>query len=199
MKRIGILGGTFDPVHYGHLHIAKEALKGSPVERVLLMPSGNPPHKQIEYITAEHHRLAMTKLAVSGLADIEVSEAEIGRKDPCYSLDTVKLLQSKARNVQYYYIIGADSLADLPGWHLADELVQTVKFVILKRPGVDIEEAIATLSFPRFTKESLRKGIVEAEKLDISSTDIRERLREGLSVKDMLPPSGLDYTINHRL
>ncbi|MDZ7816922.1 MAG: nicotinate-nucleotide adenylyltransferase [Planctomycetota bacterium] len=199
MTRIGILGGTFDPVHYGHLHIAKKALQGSPVQRVLLMPSGNPPHKPVDRITPAHHRLEMCRIAADEFDDIEVSEVEINREDPCYSLDTVKLLQSKTRGVQYYYIIGADSLADLPNWYLSDQLVQTVKFIILKRPGVDIEDAIESLTFPRDKKESLRKGIVEARQLDISSTEIRKRIRQGEPVHDMVPEPVLNYINTHRL
>jgi nicotinate-nucleotide adenylyltransferase len=188
-------GGTFNPIHSGHLICARAVAEAGGFQRVLLVPSAHPPHKrQSPDIASAAHRLRMCRLAAAEQPELfAVSDLELKRPAPSFTLQTVREL--KRRGMQnVHWLIGADMLADLPNWHRIGELVREVTFVIMARPGwrLDWRSLPSNLC-------ALRHNVVEAPLVDISATGIRKRAREGLSLAWLVPPSVATYLKRHRL
>ena len=202
-RRIACFGGTFDPVHNGHLIVADAIARRCGFERVLLIPTSCPPHKPPPSASAAD-RLEMLRLAVEGKPLLEVCDLEITRPGPSYTIDTVAQLRSRfGRNVEIHWIIGADMLAELSRWHRADELLEQVRFVIVLRPGWQgrMEEAFAALS-DSFTHEQidmLRASVVPAPLVDISSSRVRQLVGDGRPVEDLIPTLVSSYINSHAL
>ena len=192
-KRLAVMGGTFDPVHYGHLVAAEAVRVEYNIDRVIFIPAGNPPHKRRQNITGAEHRYRMTRLAVSSNPFFEVSRLEIDRKGMSYTVDTIKELRHLCGSgSDIYFITGADALLDILTWHKIDELLGLCRFVAVTRPGYrnsDLEGQIEKL------KDSLHSDIcmTEIPSLAISSTDIRNRVREGRPIKYLLPEAVEEY------
>jgi nicotinate-nucleotide adenylyltransferase len=185
-QRIGILGGTFDPVHNAHLMVAAEAKTAAALARVILMPAGAPPHKEARTLTPATHRLAMAALAVRGLAGFEVSDLEIRSPRIDYTVDTLLELRRENPEAKLYFIIGGDSLMALDQWREPDRLMSLAAFVAVYRPGLDLlelerkrEELTA-----RFGGEIL---LVACRGMDISSTEVRRRVAAGLDITGLVP------------
>jgi len=199
VQKIGIMGGTFNPIHLGHLVIAEEVRLKFNLDRVVFIPAGNPPHKDNKKLTASEHRYQMTILATVDNAYFDVSPIEIERKGTTYTIDTIRELRKKCGNeTELYFITGADSLLELSSWKNIDKLLNLCKFVAATRPGFDIgkiEEKISELE--NIYEKSIYSVAVPA--LKISSTDIRNRIKQGLTIKYLVPESVEHYIEKHNL
>ena len=186
-SRIGIMGGTFDPIHYGHLAAAEAARVEFGLCKVIFMPAGNPPHKQSQKISDAEHRYRMTALATSSNSGFEVSRLEVDKAGITYTFDTMEELRSiYGEAPEIYFITGADAVLELLTWYKIGELLTLCKFIAVTRPGFDIcklEQKIAEIS-SKYDGEII---CLEVPLLEISSTDIRERIKNGKPVKYLLP------------
>lgn len=179
MKKIGILGGTFDPPHLGHLMIAEEVKNALKLEEVWFMPSNEPPHKE-KATTNANNRLKMLELALADNNAFKINTIEFDRKGKSYTIDTMELFIKKYPNIEFYFIIGADMVEYLPHWVEIDRLIKMVKFVGVKRPGYVLES-----SYPIIT--------VDVPMIDISSTMLRKRLQKKQSIKYLIPDEVYTY------
>ena len=195
MKKIGIMGGTFDPIHYGHIVTAAKVKKGFGLDEVVFVPSGNPPHKKERVITAAKHRLNMVNLAVEGIRGFSVSTMEIDRKGYSYALDTVNgFYRLYGEDTDLYFITGADAIAEIATWHRADELMAKCRFIASARPGYHFDEEHAIAE-----KYKDRVVLFPETNIAVSSSEIRQRIAEGRSVTSMLPEKVEDYIREHHL
>lgn len=201
IPRVGLYGGTFDPIHAGHLIVARAVRERLSLGRLILIPSAQPPHKSLHRVTDASHRLAMTRLAVEGQPGLEVSDCEIRRTGPSYTIDTVgRFRQELGPEAEMVWLIGADSLRELAGWHRVDELVGACRIVVAARPGwesPDLSPLRARLRPEQI--EQLIAGRLETPRIDISSTDIRSRVACGLSIRWLVPEAVERYIFEHRL
>ena len=183
MRRIGLMGGSFNPIHLAHVHLAREALSGGYADEVIFLPTGNPPHKGAE-LAGRQERYEMTCLAVAGEARMSVSREEIDREGVIYTVDTLRALHARMPDAQFVYLIGADTLLLLPTWRSIETVITLCGFLVCMRPGEDDAKAREAASLWR--ARGAQVAFMNATRMDISSTDIRRRLREGLPVKGML-------------
>lgn len=195
---IGILGGTFDPVHNGHLILAEVAQKQLNLSVILFMPAGQPWLKTERIITPAQHRLQMLRLALAGKTGFRISEMEIQRPGPTYTIDTVNELKKDLNTEdELFFILGQDILMQLPQWHDAPELVQLCYLVAAPRPGVKKPDLKALeLKIPGITQ---RVMLLKEPMIDISASDIRERVARGLSVRHLVPEPVNRYIKEQRL
>lgn len=197
MERIGVIGGTFDPIHYGHLAAAEEARVGLSLEKVLFVVAGLPPHKLDEELTAVEHRLAIVGLGIASNPFFEISRVDVDRSGPSYTVDTISILRGElGRNTEIFFIMGLDSLVELPTWHQPERLVQLCHLVAVTRPGFEVdllqlEESVAGIAS--------RLTIMDMPGLDISSTDLQRRVREGLPIRYQLPEDVESYIREYKL
>lgn len=195
--RIGIMGGTFDPIHFGHLAMAEEAREIFSLDKILFIPSARPPHKVEKNITPEVHRLMMTFLATQSNENFQVSPMEILRDGLSYTLDTMNQLENKfGADTELFFIIGADSMADLPKWHKSKELVAKVHFIATTRPGIKVDLEEVKNFFGDDAKNIFQ---VAVPGMEISSTDIRERVKSGRSIKYFVPEVVEEYILKENL
>jgi nicotinate-nucleotide adenylyltransferase len=199
LQRIGIVGGTFDPPHYAHLILAEHAREELDLDHILFVPAGMPPHKDSTRTPTEH-RLAMLSLAVAGNAHFSISQIDIHRPPPHYSVDMVRLLRQQYPNARFHFIMGEDSFRDLPTWRTPLEMVAdgVVTFAVMTRPGVEgeIDPAMHENVLPGLAGHI---HVLASRMVEISSTDIVRRLREGKSVRYLLPEAVLAYIEQHHL
>jgi nicotinate-nucleotide adenylyltransferase len=182
LAKIGLLGGTFDPPHYGHLLIAQEALTQCDLDEIWFVPSALPPHKMDKKITSDEQRIEMVKKAITGHPYFSMSLIEFDRVGRSFTIDTVKELKEQYCNNDFYFIIGADMVNDLPNWKGILELIDIVTFIGVKRPGYVINSPF------------LHKVImIEVPQLDISSSILRERFRKIRNTRYLLPESVREY------
>ncbi len=196
-RRIGVLGGTFDPIHIAHLAIAEEARTQLGLDKVVFVPAGLPPHKMDVHVSPAEHRLAMVELAIAGNPHFEVSRVDIDRFGPCYTVDTIALLRKEwGPDVEIYFIMGSDSLADILTWHKPDRLIRLCRIVAVGRPGyrVDMDELERCLP-----GASQRILFINSPQLDVSSSEIQRRVRAGESIKYQVPEAVERYIYEHGL
>jgi nicotinate-nucleotide adenylyltransferase len=189
------MGGTFDPIHHGHLFIAEAARVELSLERVIWVPTGDPPHKEGPHRASQEHRCAMTRLAAAGNAAFEVSRLELDREGPSYSLYTVEHFQREHPGAELYFIAGADSILELPTWHRHADLVRAARFVAAPRPGFDLSRMAAVLP-PDYLG---RIYVLQAPEIYISSSDLRRRVAAGQPVRYLVPDAVDTYIREHRL
>ena len=182
--RIGIMGGTFDPIHYGHLFAAEEARGAAGLARVLFVPSGTPPHKRYAGMAAAEARYEMTRLAVEGNPSFGVSRIETDRRGRSYTLDTLREIQALHPQGRIFFITGDDAVLDIMSWHEPYEIARIATLLTVGRPGY-ARDKISEL--PQEIGRSIRT--VDSPQLDISSTDIRRRVAGGRSIRYMVPES----------
>lgn len=182
-KNVGLFGGSFDPVHHGHLILARDAMESLGLDRVVFIPAWVSPHK-LDYPPVDAElRCEMLKAAIAGEARFSIELCEIERGGPSYTIDTVRYLMARSPDTDFHYLIGDDNLAALGTWHEIDALRRLVRFAVLARNGADVGE-----EFP-----------VVARRLDISSSQIRNRVAAGLSVRYLLPDNVCDIIERHGL
>ena len=195
--RIGIIGGTFDPIHYGHLIIAEEARVKVGLARVIFIPAGNPPHKLRRPYSPAQHRYRMVELAIASNPYFEVSPVEVNRPGPSYSVDTVRMLREEmGPEVDLFFIMGVDSLAGILTWHKPEELIKLCKIIAVNRPGYGVDIDALDQVLPGIKKQVI---FIRAPEIGISSTEIQERVRAGLPIRYLVPPEVERYIYEHHL
>lgn len=185
-KKVGILGGTFNPPHIGHLIIANEVLNALGLDEVRFMPNATPPHKQKDELVTAEQRLKMTQLAIRGIPKMAVETIELERGGTSYTFDTIEMLQNREPETDFFFIIGGDQVEFLPKWHRIDELVQKVQFVGVPRPNTTLDTAypISKITIPQ---------------IDLSSTLLRNRLMNGVTTKFLIPDKVNDFIQKEKL
>ncbi len=183
---IGVFGGTFDPVHNGHLAVAEEARTQLKLAEIIFVPAGQPWFKDGRPITPAPHRLAMLRLALAGKPYFKLSVAEIERAGPSYTVDTIAELREKLKKQdELFFILGCDSLKDLPRWHDAPRLIKLCYLVAAGRPGCTLPDLDALeASLPGISR---RVTILNRPQVDISASDIRERVARGQPIEHLVP------------
>ena len=199
MKRIGILGGTFNPIHKGHIGIAKEARKDFELNKVVFVPTGIPPHKSKEGLVGKEHRFKMVKLAISKVPYFSVSRVELDREGYSYAIDTFgKLKKEFGKSAKLFYIMGLDSINEILSWRKPLDLFKMCEFIVATRPGAKIRTFRRLVKFPPLALNIDKIHLIE-HKMDISSSDIRKRLKEGKSVAKEVPGEVLKYIAKNKL
>jgi nicotinate-nucleotide adenylyltransferase len=197
-QKIGIMGGTFDPIHIGHLVTADAVRIEYRLDKVLFIPAANPPHKQDSQVTPALHRYIMTAMATYSNPHFFVSAIEMERPGPSYTIDTIRLLYDQyAGRAKFYFITGADAVGDLPTWNNIDDLLDLCDFVATTRPGCvsAIDDVIRHFG----SKGAERIHRLTTPELEISSTDIRDRVKKGRSIKYIVPESVENYILKEGL
>lgn len=197
MKKIGILGGTLDPIHNGHLMIAECARDQLSLDEVWFMPTGNPPHKSNQNISPNEVRKEMIELAIEDNNNFKFSDFEYKRDGIIYTSDTMKLLKNAYKDTDFYFIMGADSLMYFKDWHKPEEIVLYCNLVVAGRDNDDSEllREVAILE----DKYNINIHVLKSPKICISSSDIRDYINNKLSIKYMVPDSVERYIKNKNL
>ncbi len=195
--KLGILGGTFDPPHNGHLHIADAVQRALQLERILFIPAKQPPHKLDEPVSPLRTRVAMLKRAVQHHPRLEISMLEARRRGVSYTVDTLRELRRElVPHAEIFFIMGEDSLVNFPMWHQPQEIVKLCKLAVLQRPGYEVDLDALEKQVNGVKK---RVVMIRAPEINISSSEIRERVRRGESIRELVPPSVADYIESHHL
>jgi nicotinate-nucleotide adenylyltransferase len=193
--RLGIMGGTFDPVHYGHLFVAEEARTHFRLNHVLFVPNGHPPHKKDYGMSPARHRYAMTLIATHSNPAFGCSPIEMDRPGPCYTVDTLTQLREQNPDAELFYITGIDAIADILSWNRHEQVIQLATFIAATRPGFDLKTLKDRLP-PEYLARILLLG---STALNISSTEIRTRVYNGLSTRYLTPDRVIEYIQKHNL
>jgi nicotinate-nucleotide adenylyltransferase len=195
--RIGILGGTFNPPHLGHLICAQEAYLQLGLDRVTLIPARIPPHKPVEDEPGAAHRLELCRLAIRGDEErFDVSDLEIGREGPSFTVDTLEELHSSAPDHELFLIVGGDIAAGLPNWHEPERVLSLATLAVAKRRGTSRDAVDAALGALRGGE---RTQFFRMPRIGISSTMLRERVRAGRPIRYYVPDAVEGYIRRHRL
>lgn len=173
LKKIGIFGGTFDPIHHAHLILARDALEALNLEKVIFVPAAASPHKLGQKLAPADVRLEMVRAALAGEPGFECDPMELERPAPSYAVETVEALRQREPDAELFFLIGEDNVGRLPTWHRFAELSQMVQFVVLDRAGERTEHPYQTIRRP----------------LDISATNIRNTVARGRSIRYLVPPA----------
>jgi nicotinate-nucleotide adenylyltransferase len=197
LRRVGVIGGTFDPIHYGHLAAAEEARVKVELEKVVFVVAGLPPHKLDEEVTPVEHRLAMVELGIQSNPYFELSRVDVDRPGPSYTVDTMSILQERfGEETELFFVMGLDSLVELPTWHEPHRLVRLCRLIAVSRPGFDVDLAGLESAVPGL---SSRLETIDMPEVDISSTDLQRRVRVGLPIKYQVPEQVERYIQEHQL
>lgn len=188
--RLGVMGGTFDPVHHGHLVAASEAAAQFDLDEVVFVPTGQPSFKQDRDVTVAEHRYLMTVIATASNPRFTVSRVDVDRAGLTYTVDTLRDLRAQRPEADLYFITGADAVAQMLTWKDAAELFEMARFVAVSRPG----HALSVAGLP-----AGRIDVLEVPALAISSTDVRARARAGKPVWYLVPDGVVQYIAKHRL
>ena len=209
--RIGLLGGTLDPIHVGHVDTALAARQALALDRVIVLPSRVPPHRQQQPVASRYHRFAMTALAVNGVEGLAVSDLELCAPEPSYTADTLERFRNSSGlpASQIFFIAGADAFAEIETWHRYPEVLDLSHFVVVSRPGFPVEglrDRLPGLA-PRMVSAGPERTaggfpaifLVDAPTSDVSSTDIRRRLRAGEALTGLVPAAVERHIVQHGL
>ncbi len=193
-KKIGLLGGSFDPIHFGHLNLALELKEKKSLDEVWLIPAQINPHKTDTQPVSFEHRFEMARLAIEGVPHFFLNDLESKRSPPSYTIDTLRLLIENDRNQglsnQFYLLLGEDGIRYFSRWHLAEEIVRLVPLAIGSRFNPDLT---SLLSHSEAIQAAIRKGLTQTRRIDISSTELRERLSKKLYCGHLMPSLVLRY------
>jgi nicotinate-nucleotide adenylyltransferase len=189
-RRIGLLGGTFDPVHVAHLHIASCAMQELGLDELRFIPAGTPPHKPGRPITGAADRLRMLEIATASVDGFVVDPIDLGEGEPSYTSELLARIQAAEPDADLWFIIGGDSLAELHTWHQPERVVELARLGVAARPGWDVEEALAESPVPGLRT---RVDVFSSVPVALSATIIRERIAAGLPVDWLVPSAVLDY------
>ena len=186
--RVGVLGGTFDPIHLGHLALARQVRDAVRLERVIFVPAGNPWQKQCH--ASVEDRLAMVRLAIAGQEDLDISMVDVERQGPTYTIDTLEDLATQFPSDDLWFIVGADAARGMSTWHRSEELLHAGKFLVVSRPGEP----------PLQAPEGMRSlELVNIPSVDVSSTMCRQAVREGKPLDALVPTAVGEYISEHGL
>jgi len=192
LPQLGVLGGTFDPIHNGHLIVAEALLEKLDLVEVLFLLSARPPHKNSSAVASWQDRLQMIRLALRGNPRFQVSDMEIKRDSPSYTVETMKQLQSRySQQYRVLFVVGADSILEIFTWHQPERLLASRSLVVVPRPGCDLRDMD-----PQVAKQVT---VVQTPLIEISSSDIRRRVSEGRSIRYLVPEEVAAYIHQHRL
>lgn len=197
-KKLGIIGGTFDPIHNGHLILAEHARVEFSLDDILFIPTGNPPHKDKEKISFTNHRYEMVSLAINSNPWFHISSIEMEKEDTTYTVDTIESIKNLYKDREIYFILGADSFCNIHLWKSYKRLLELCNIIIAKRLDTDnelLDEKLSSLT--KIYKESIY--ILESPLIEISSTNIRNRVKKGLSIRYLMPESVEFYIEKNKL
>jgi len=216
--RLGLLGGSFDPVHNGHLAIAQQTREALGLDQILFIPTSHPPHKPNGSLAPARDRYEMVRLAIASDPSLAISDVEIRRPGKSYSIDTIRLLQQEyGAHTQLFFLIGLDAFLDFPSWRDPRTLLQLCSFVVLSRPGLSFRSFSTVSLLPPIPPSSLtdldagrisqievslgkqRLTCLRLPPCAVSASDIRVRIRQGLPVANLLPPLVESYILRHHL
>jgi nicotinate-nucleotide adenylyltransferase len=194
--RLGVLGGTFDPPHYGHLALAETARVQLGLARVLFVPAGDPPHKPNYPLSPAVHRAAMVQAAIADNPAFVLSRVDLDRPGPHYTVDMLALLRGMFAGAEFYFLMGGDSLAEFLTWRDPAGIVRQATLAVMERPGWTADIHALEREIP-----GIREHLVwlDAPRLDLSATDLRRRVREGLPIRYLVPPAVEAYIREHCL
>ena len=209
-RRLALLGGTFDPVHYGHLDAADAALRTLALDEALFIPTNDPPHRPAKPHVSAFHRFALVALAIADRPACRVTDLELTRTGRSYTIDTLEALHAGGWPAsQLFFVLGADAFADIATWHRFPDVMDAAHFVVIARPGTTTEAAMTRVPTLRSrVREAVPSSLnepgtgvylVEARTRDVSSTTIRTRLAEGLPIDDLVPPAVARHILAHHL
>jgi nicotinate-nucleotide adenylyltransferase len=194
--RIGILGGTFDPPHFGHLRLAEAALTQLSLDKVLFVPAGVQPLKQEKRSSAPEHRARMVELAIADYSRFELSRVDLDRPGPHYTADLLAIIHRQYPEAALWFIMGEDSLGDLLRWRDPTRVINLARLAVLRRPGYEPDWAALDRALPDLR---VRIDWIEHAAIDIAATDIRQRVRRGLPITALTPTQVIDYLVAHHL
>jgi nicotinate-nucleotide adenylyltransferase len=212
--RIGLLGGTLDPIHVGHVETATAARRALGLDRVYVLPSNVPPHRTEQPVASGYHRFAMTALAINGLEGLEASDMELCAPGPSYTAETLTRFRERgdAGDAQIFFITGADAFAEIETWYRYPEVLDLANFAVVSRPGFPVERLrdllpsltarMIRVDEPRFAVRDSRFAsifLIDTATPDVSSTEVRRRLAAGESVAGMIPDAVERHIRQHRL
>lgn len=195
MSRLGILGGTFDPIHHGHLIMASYAADDLDLDRVLIMPAQTPPHKLDRSISNADDRVEMIRLAIESDPRLELSTLDLQSDAPSYTADLLDRMRTEHPRDELIFVIGADSLRDLPTWHRPDLVIERADLAVARRPGVEIDDQVLD-ALPGLRE---RVSVFTSPLIDISATDIRRRVRDAKPITWLVPPAVERYIVDRHL
>lgn len=195
-RRLGLLGGTFDPVHIAHLHIAACALHGLALDEVRFIPAGSPPHKPGRPISDPADRVRMLELATAGTAGFVIDPIDLRGDEPSYTSELLERIQAAEPGADLWFIIGADSLAELHTWHQPERVARLARLAVAARPGWSVEDALASSPVPGLRH---RVDAISTAAVDLSASVLRERVASGLPVDWLVPKPVLRYIDDHAL
>ncbi|MBM4070749.1 MAG: nicotinate (nicotinamide) nucleotide adenylyltransferase [Planctomycetes bacterium] len=198
--RVGVFGGTFDPVHLGHLILAEQCREQAALDRVLFVPSARPPHKLDQDMTPFAQRVEMLALAIAGHAAFAIDELEKDRPGPSFTADTLRQLKEQDAHAQLFLMLGADALNDLPMWHGPQQIAALANLLVVARPGSVVpppESIRAKLSLPLHAPLAIQ--VVQSPGIDIASRDLRRRAAAGQSLRFLVPRAVEIYIQERRL
>jgi nicotinate-nucleotide adenylyltransferase len=198
--RVGLYGGSFDPIHTGHLLVADIVRERRYLDEVIFLPAARPPHKQGQPLTSAKRRLEMLELAIAGYEPFSVNTMELDRDGVSFTVDTLELLHSERPDDQLFLIMGGDSLVELPGWKSPQRICQLATPVVVARPGAaSVDSKILHELLPELTDSEIDECLVRVPVIEISSTGIRERVRLGQSIRFRTPRAVEKYIESHQL
>ena len=199
VKRIGIFGGSFDPIHLGHINLAKEFVDGNHLDEVWFCPTYLNPFKAHGSSASIDDRLKMVEIAISGFPQFKITDIEAKKKAPCYTIDTIKEIKAAVKNnpeFAFWLMLGEDAAASFPQWKNAEQIVREVPLLIGSRKGFgEIKDTIESNEIA----QAVKKGMVSTKLVEVSSTEIRKRLASRKDCADLLPPKVMDYILAHQL
>lgn len=215
--KIGIFGGTFNPIHYGHLRVAEEVLEILAFDKIWFIPSGTPPFSKPDIVSASH-RYEMTKIAIKNNPGFDVSDVEVKTRGISYSVKTMERLTLKHKETEFFFILGIDTFLDIPKWRQPSRLMKLANTVVISRPGFSFLDLCISPYLAGIQKKTLREVdrgkrkifsfnlktgrklfLCRVSELEISASAIRDFVRSGKSIKYLLPDSVESYIISHKL
>ncbi len=194
MSKIGLFGGTFDPIHTGHIELAKLVRERFNLDRIIFIPAGNPPHKANKKTAGKAHRFNMVKLATEGFPDFEISDFDIIRDEPNYSYVTISHFKEKFPEDEIFFIVGGDSFLDLPKWKKPELLMSLCTFIVVSRPGIKKDDYLK--NYDGVKPDAL---FLDDANYDFSSTEVREKLINKLHIGGLVPSCVEEYIKTNKL
>jgi nicotinate-nucleotide adenylyltransferase len=196
LRRIGIFGGTFDPIHLGHLHIANGLREKLDLDQIIWVVAGKPPHKRGQIVSEDDDRIAMVRLALGDNSEDIVSRVEVDRPGPSYTVDTLQTLRKELGPAQYFFLMGEDSLRDFPTWRDPERILELADLGVVGRPGIDTDLETLAEQLPALAG---KVHLAQIDELPYSSSEIRQRVADGLPIADLTVEPVVDYIRDHGL